>query len=276
MHSSKAMYLYCFTRSGKVNIGPLMGIDDRHPVFTRTYDGITAVLSQVVLDEFVGQTAEKRMKDIDWITPRACRHQEVVAQVNGQTDLFPACFGTIFSTEDILANLIREHRPQIHGFLDSVQGQSEWSLKAFLDRSKAIAELSTASLSAEAQRLDRLSAGARYFEQKKIQAAAGKQVTHWLTEVLDALMQDMNGVATRACSRTLLSRKATGIETDMVLNEAFLVANDCLDAFRRKAEGFNQEHAKTGLVFELTGPWPPYSFCPPLTAGEKKGDHAAA
>ncbi len=273
--SSKALYLYCFARTGKVNAGPLMGIDDRHAVFTRNYGDITAVLSQVMLEEFVGQVAEARMQDIAWITPRACRHQEVVEQIGRQTELFPARFGTIFSKHDVLANLIRQYHEQIRAFLDSVQGHAEWSLKGFLDRNKAAAELSTAALFAEARRLEGLSAGARYFEEKKIKAAAGKQVNHWLNTVLNALMQNLDEVAARHCCRTLLSRKATGAETDMVLNGAFLVANDCLEDFRNKADKFNQAHAQAGLSFELGGPWPPYSFCPPLANSEAGGDHAA-
>jgi hypothetical protein len=273
--SAKALYLYCFTHTGTVNAGPLMGIDDRHPVFMRDYSNITAVLSQVMLEEFVGQAAEERVQDIAWITPRACRHQEVIEQIHRQTDLFPARFGTIFSTDDVLANLIRQHHEQIRTFLDRVQGHAEWSLKGFLDRNKAIAELSTAALSAEARRLERLSAGARYFEEKKIQAAAAKQLNHWLKMVLNALMQNLDEVATRHCCRALLSRKATGAEIDMVLNGAFLVANDCLEDFRNKADQFNQTHAQAGLVLELSGPWPPYSFCPPLAGNEAGGDHAA-
>jgi hypothetical protein len=272
---SKALYLYCFARTGKVKTDNLMGIDDRHPVFTRNYDDITAVLSQVMLEEFVGQAAEARMHDIAWITPRACRHQEVIEQIGSQTDLFPARFGTIFSTDDVLAHLIRQHHEQIRTFLDSVQGHAEWSLKGYLNRNKAVAELSTAALSAEAQRLERISAGARYFEEKKIKAAAAKQLNHRLKTVLNALMQNLDEVATRHCCRTLLSRKATGSETDMVLNGAFLVANDCLEDFRNRADQFNQAHAQAGLVFELSGPWPPYSFCPPLAGSEAGGDHAA-
>lgn len=274
--SSKALYLYCFARTGKVNAGPLMGIDDRHAVFTRNYGDITAVLSQVMLEEFVGQAAEERMHDITWITPRACRHQEVIEQIGRQTDLFPARFGTIFSTDDVLANLIQQHHEQIRTFLDSVQGHAEWSLKGYLDRNKAVTELSTAALSAEAQRLERLAVGARYFEEKKIQAAAAKQSNYRLKTVLNALMQNLDGVATRHCCRTLLSRKATGAETDMVLNGAFLVANDCLEDFRNKTDEFNQTHAQAGLVLELSGPWPPYSFCPPLAGSEAGGDHATA
>ena len=265
---AEALYLYCFTHTGKANTGQVTGIDDFHPVVTRDFGDITAVLSQVALEEFVGRTAQERMQDIAWITPRACRHQAVVDQIGRQTDVFPARFGTIFSTDDVLANLILQHHAQIREFLENIKGHTEWSLKGFLDRDQAVAALAAAALSSETQRMDRLSPGARYFEERKIRAAAGKQLNQWLNTVLNELMQELNSASARHCSRALLSRKATGAETDMMLNGAFLVANEGLMDFRKKTEELNQVHAQAGLTFELSGPWPPYSFCPSLQGCE--------
>lgn len=272
----KALYLYCFTRSGSVTIDALMGIDDRHQVFMGDYGGITAVISRVMLEEFVGEAAEERMKDAAWITPRAIRHQEVVAEISRQADLFPARFGTIFSADNILADVAETHHGKICDFLDSVKGHSEWSIKGFLDRNKAAAGLSRAALSTEAERLNRLSPGARYFEEKKIQAASQKQLNQWLNEKLNRVVSDLDGVFARHCYRQLLSRKATGAEVDMVLNGAFLVADDCLERLRNKTRQINQTHDEDGLTFDLSGPWPPYSFCPPLTDSGERGDHASA
>jgi hypothetical protein len=265
---AEALYLYCFTHAGKANADQVTGIDDFHPVITCDFGDITAVLSQVVLEEFAGPAAQERMQDIAWITPRACRHQAVVEEIGRQTDVFPARFGTIFSTDDVLANLIRQHHAQISGFLESIKGHTEWSLKGFLDRDQAVAALATAALSCEAQRMGRLSPGARYFEEKKIRTAAGKQLNQWLNTVLKALMQELNTACARHCLRALLSRKATGAETDMVLNGAFLITNEGLKDFRQKTGELNQAYARAGLTFELSGPWPPYSFCPPLQSHE--------
>jgi hypothetical protein len=269
----KALYLYCLTRCGQVEAGSLVGVDDHHPVFTRDYGDITTVISQVILAEFVGPAAEEHMRDAAWITPRACRHQEVIAQISRHTDLFPAHFGTIFSTDDVLAGLIDRHHEQILGFLDSVQGHAEWSLKGFLDRSRAVTRVSADALSAEDRRLVGLSAGLRYFEEKKIRAAAGRQLNHWLNNTLNEVMGDLSTVASRHCLRELLSRKATGAGTDMVVNGAFLVAQDGLEAFHKKVDDLNQTHAQAGLSFELSGPWPPYSFCPALQDNEGGNSH---
>lgn len=271
----KAFYLYCLVRRGQADAGSLMGIDDRHPVFTRDYGNITAVLSQVILEDFMGPAAEAHLQDAAWITPRACRHQEVIAQINRRTDLFPARFGTIFSVDDVLAGMIGRHREQINGFLDSVKGHAEWALKGFLDRDKAVAGLCAEALSAESEHLAGLSAGLRYFEEKKIQATAGKRLNLWLNNTLSEVMCDLSAVVCRHCLRELLSRKATGAEMDLVFNGAFLVAHDCFEDFHNKVESLNKTQDRTGLLFELSGPWPPYSFCPALQDCEGGDPHAS-
>jgi hypothetical protein len=62
----------------------------------------------------------------------------------------------------------------------------------------------------------------------------------------------------------VLSREVTGMDKDMVLNWAFLVPRKAVADFRTRIEQANAEHDRQGLVFQLSGPWPPYSFCPAL------------
>ncbi len=48
------------------------------------------------------------------------------------------------------------------------------------------------------------------------------------------------------------------------MNLAFLVPRDNLAAFRACLERATDEHRAAGLELEMSGPWPPYSFCPDL------------
>ena len=73
----------------------------------------------------------------------------------------------------------------------------------------------------------------------------------------------------------------------MVLNWALLLPAAAVADFRGRIERANAEQNPGGLAFEVSGPWPPYSFCPVLEteAGRKgpqwrsrtmSGDHADA
>jgi hypothetical protein len=48
----------------------------------------------------------------------------------------------------------------------------------------------------------------------------------------------------------------------MVWNGAFLLSRATLHSFQAACEQLGIEVAPKGLLVELTGPWPPYHFCP--------------
>jgi hypothetical protein len=54
----------------------------------------------------------------------------------------------------------------------------------------------------------------------------------------------------------------------MIFNGAFLLLRSDIDAFRGEVEAIGDTYAEQGLTLELTGPWPPYNFCPPLREGQ--------
>ena len=49
-----------------------------------------------------------------------------------------------------------------------------------------------------------------------------------------------------------------------ILNWAFLVPRGAAEDFGVRVQRINAAHVEEGLVLELSGPWPPYSFCPSL------------
>jgi hypothetical protein len=75
--------------------------------------------------------------------------------------------------------------------------------------------------------------------------------------------------ALHACSRDSVKRPLTSLSVDpggkeTILNWAFLVGSDRVQELRSVVERANSEFQERGLVFQMSGPWPPYSFCPSL------------
>jgi hypothetical protein len=76
--------------------------------------------------------------------------------------------------------------------------------------------------------------------------------------------------------RSLLSGAATGRREAMVVNVALLVDTAGCPALHT-AVGELDAHLRTeGFALELTGPWPPYSFCDEESGPQELGDDAAA
>ena len=159
------------------------------------------------------------------------------------------------------------HYDAISQFLDQVADKEEWAVKGLMDRAKAKEELLPVILAREGGALASLSPGVRYFQEQRIRAGAEKELNLWLKEICKRVANDLSRFAADFYERKVLSREATGMDGDMVLNWAFLVPRSATTDFRKRIGRANTDHAQQGLVFELSGPWPPYSFCPSLRIG---------
>jgi len=62
--------------------------------------------------------------------------------------------------------------------------------------------------------------------------------------------------------RPVVSGGAPHEEGARILNWTFLVPRSGVDDFGARIQRISDEHAEHGLVFDVSGPWPPYSFCP--------------
>jgi hypothetical protein len=67
-------------------------------------------------------------------------------------------------------------------------------------------------------------------------------------------------------ARKVIPGRATGDNREMFCNWAVLIAREDLPKLQEHISRANGSYASRGLFFELSGPWPPYSFCPFLDA----------
>jgi hypothetical protein len=264
----KALYLFCFARSNLLAELQGAGVDGQYPLcIFRRFPDLCAVLSEVHLEDFCGEAAELRLQDLAWVGPRALQHEAVVEEVMRHSPVLPARFGTLFSSQERLAEFLDEHRAVISEFLERVADQEEWSVRGLLDRRQAGHALTAASLAAQEAQLAALPPGRRYFAEQRIRAGAEKELNLWLEETRRQVASNLMKQASdfRECPGVPLEPPESGIE--VVLNWAFLLPKGAAPAFRAQIDQVNEKQAMGGLVLELSGPWPPYRFVPPLSMG---------
>ncbi len=282
-----AFYLYGFTRSDFVPKGPsvqplppasvsatgsgtlvpeAVGIDEGHPPFFWCAGDTAAVLSRVSRDEFCGPAADSKLQDLAWVGPRACRHEAVLAQTLAFAPVLPARFGTLFSSLEVLGQFMERHRETITQFLEQVTDQEEWAVKGLLDRTRAEEGLLHRK-SAEAKEPPASSPGLAYLQEQRARLKVRQELEGWLAGACRALLEELTPLASEACEREVLSRPPTGGDQERVLNWAFLVPRRAVGEFQTRVERGTASQTLPGLTFALSGPWPPYSFCPALPAG---------
>jgi len=262
----QGIYLYCLARLSRLPSLPLVGqgVDGRNSLAVAAYQDLAAVWSPVPVDDFCGPAAEERLRDLTWVGPRVIRHQEVVAGVMRHSPVLPVRFGTIFASLANLEKVLQRHSDTIAGFLSRLTDQEEWAVKGMLDRPGAKDRLFSLKLAQEAEALKALSPGKRYFEEQRLRAAGDQELQRWLQKVCREVWTGLQDYAAQVQERRRLSRETTGSDQDMVWNWALLIPRPAVGGFQARIQALNAHYAQRGLRLEVTGPWPPYSFCPAL------------
>ena len=266
-NSETAYYLYCLTPGGCGIPASAIGVDGQRPVSVRACGEIGAVLSEVELAEFCGESAEARLQDLAWLGPRVCRHEAVIEEVMSQAPVLPARFATLFTSVDSLQQSVLAHREAITGFFAQLGDKQEWAVKGLLDRAGALGRLGSSAQPAAEAPAPATSPGARYFQEKRIQAQVERDFNLRLKEFCRRAAAALGAQAGGFRERKVLAAVAVGTDAEVVLNWAFLVSPAALEDFRVRLDRFNGGEAFPGLMLTLTGPWPPYSFAPDLSGG---------
>lgn len=266
--NGQALYLFCFASTGSLREASREHSELDGDIVALSVEEVTALISAVPLEDFEGPDAETRLQDISWVGPRALRHGEVISHIMQWSPVLPARFGTLFSSEQTLLDLIRRNYDTIRAFLERARDSEEWSVKVLFSKSEATEALFRDMLEEHSQDLAAKQPGLRYFKERQIRGHAEKEIGSWLKTVCGKVSE-----ALRICSRDSVKRPLGTLSVDpegkeIVLNWAFLVGSDRGQELCSVVERANSEFRERGLVFQISGPWPPYSFCPPLMLEE--------
>ncbi len=237
------------------------GVDNPKPFIWRDQD-IAAVLSRVATEEFCGPAAESNLKDLAWICPRVCWHQVVVDQVVPFGPILPARFGTLFSSLQSLAGFLQEHREIIGRFLDRVTDQDEWAVKGRLDLAHS-EEGNGEALPAQIGHTPS-SPGLAYLQTRRLKIQAKQELNQRLTEACNSVERELTSLASEFRRLRVFASETTAANFETIVNWAFLLPKTAVPEFRTRIDRANAKHSQFGLSIELSGPWPPYSFCPSL------------
>jgi hypothetical protein len=260
---SKVIYLYCFASSALLSSVEEVGVDGKNPVFLLPCMDVVAVVSFVCSHEFSGHSAENETEELAWVARLACRHEEVVERAMIHSPVLPMRFGTVFGSNESLQVRLKKYHDGIKLFLDMVSDKDEWAVKAFLDRTGACGEFLKETRAARGQEIP-ISPGALYLKERQMRAFSKDAVNRSVEEICKSTGVELAGIASDLSVRKPLAREALGGGEDMIVNWAFLVSRDMAADFNASVRRANEVCAVPGLVFEISGPWPPYSFCPCL------------
>jgi len=262
---NEGIYLFGFARPHALHVIECPPLEDGQPLVQWVLQNVAAVFCTVDLKEWSGRSSEEKLQDLTWIAPRACVHEAVIERIMVCSPVLPARFATLFSSLDNLAQMVVSHYSVISAFLDSVVGKEEWAVKMLLDRARAEEHL-LASLPSSPGRGVGASPGRTYLCEQRLRDDVRKRLSPCVTTIADLIAGDLESHAVASRSLKTLPRNASGRDKDMAFNWAFLLARDSRGPFHARANQLSAQYADQGMILDISGPWPPYSFCPSLGA----------
>lgn len=269
--SDTGLYLYCFF-AGPPAVAPEQGLEGTHPIFVLSYREVCALVSRVPLQEYNEQTLHRRLEDLPWLTARVRRHEEIVRAVRGLHPVIPVKFGTIYLSGARVLEALQRHYQEFSAFLTFIRDKEEWGVKVFASGEPEHTLPGASELTREIdRRLATATPGEAYFLRKKRQSLLRQHVLQRLDEISHQIYQQVLSWCIEGRRNPLLSQRATGKAGEMILNAAFLLAQPEVGSFKHELDGLAARYACDGLAFELSGPWPPYNFCPAVAQEKGSG-----
>jgi hypothetical protein len=262
-----ALYLFCFARFGALHAVQATGVDGHSAIaILQQSPDLCAVVGQVAQQDFCGPQAERHMQQLDWVAPRAVRHEAVIEEVMASSPVLPVPFGTLFSSQKALAEFVEQHRETILSFLQRVTKCGEWSVKGWFDRKQAQKTLTVERMAAQHNQLSAMPPGMRHFAEVRISRDTQSELRLRLDHLSRTVAGGLISCAAdfRECGTSSLTPSESGLEE--VLNWAFLLADSAIGQFQERVDQANRDYQSHGLLLELSGPWPPYRFVPALSA----------
>lgn len=270
VESDTVLYLYCLF-AGPPAVAPEQGLEGTQSTFVISYREVCALVSRVPLQEYNEQTLNRQLEDLRWLTARVKRHEEIVRAVRGLHPVIPVKFGTIYLSAARVSQALQRHYQEFRAFLTFIRDKEEWGVKVFASGAPEHTLPDASELTRELDRkLATATPGEAYFLRKKRQSLLRQHVLHRLDDLSQQIYRQVLSWCLEGRRNTLLSQRATGRAGEMILNAAFLLAQPEVESFKHEMDGLAARYAGSGLAFEISGPWPPYNFCPAVVSEEAR------
>lgn len=277
-----------------------LDIDLAQPVYFLPFQDVAAIVRRVTLTEFGPAALETNLRDIRWMEAAVLAHQQVLDhimerggwRVEGEASSalhasrstlhaarptpVPMKFCTIYRSEEGVRQALAGHHAELAAALARLAGKREWGVKMYCDGAtlhrqiedphQGVALRSEQIRTLQAQ-MAGLSEGAAYFVKKKFETALAEEVESLCDEYaqrshgcLAAFAVEDPARGAEAVANAPQDQRITGRPEVMILNGAYLVADERLEAFQAELARLAAEYSPLGFSCELTGPWAPYNF----------------
>ena len=190
--------------------------------------------------------------DPEELAELARRHDAVVRGVMATADsVLPFRLATVLADEDAVGAFATQHAMELSEQLDHLAGTQEWGVR--------VSESPPSSAPVRPQQPDQAEdrPGTAYLRRRRDAIEESKRRGGERAEATAATADHLGSLA--------LERVAGTCGGTTLLDESYLVRDAQADRFMDAAHRAAEDLQALDLRLRLTGPWPPYSFAPPMS-----------
>lgn len=257
--SNLGYWLYGFYQNKNMPLPLMTGIDNVNKLEAISLDNLSAVVSQVPLEEFGEDTLKENIQDVKWLEKHIRTYDEITRLLFEQTTFIPVRFGTIYLNKERVKQGISSYKEQVIKLIDKLKGKMELGVKFLLDHKKLQEVLSTNDLEAAdlSSKIQCETPGKAHFLKKKLEVLLEKKSNDWSSDISHNLLNSLKGISNDIQLLSLQPREGTH---KMFLNVACLLPQDKLNWFKEMLQNIISQEKFNCINCEIVGPWPPYSF----------------
>jgi hypothetical protein len=182
-------------------------------------------------------------------------HQRVLEEAMTRSDVLPVAFGTVAGSDrEVEEKLLKREFDELHRYLEHIRGRVELGLKALWHQERLFSEIVAENDEIRALRdsiADR-PPDAAYYDRIELGERTTAAINLKRDQEAESILEALRPLAVE----TRLNRNLTDM---MILNAAFLVDKDRVQAFDAKVQALGEVQAER-LLFQYVGPLPPYNF----------------
>lgn len=252
------LYLYGVVRCSAIDLSRIAGVEGRPNVSLVCEGALACAASPVSRADYGREAADAPVEQLNWLAPRAIRHQAVVHFLRQTGAVVPLRFGTLCPTAEDARQMLRERHQPLLQLLAFLQNREEWGVKVFADPD--LAGQAAGQPGSATEGLPPASPGKAYFLNKKIQKLAHERSLLRLAELDREIWERLLPCAVQA--RRLRCPVASSDASQLsVLSAALLLDRDQQPALAEVAGRVEADFRSCGVTVQLSGPWAAYSFC---------------
>lgn len=239
----------------------LAGFDPAESVQLVPFRSMHAAVSRVPADAYGPDVLADRMQDVGWGQDHLRTQRSILDALAAYGTVVPVAPGEVYASEAALQAALDDRFGHYLNLVHRLAGRQEWGLRIVSDLGVLRRRVEDSDRQVDAS-LGTISKGVMHFVRREMDRLS-KQDDDFAALACDHCVKRTHDVLMCFAEDGLfqpLPQPRSGAETRVILNAAYLVADEQVETFHQALERLADGSAGLGFQFERSGPWPPFHF----------------